>query len=82
MSFSVAEMYYFVTYPDVDLSYPKIETFVFAGNSSDEDGQNVFCFQRSEHFSKVGSVFRTDCRDRYVLLKTESDVRTCWIWKN
>lgn len=54
--YRVSEVYFFVTYPDVDMYYPLIETYVFLGmNFSDEDLVDVWYFQPVADFVEFGS---------------------------
>ncbi len=54
--FDIGQVYFRVTYPDVKMHYPLIESFVFLGmNFSDEDTEDTWYFQSAEDFSDYGS---------------------------
>jgi hypothetical protein len=52
----IGQVYFRVTYPDIGMKYPLIESFVFLGmNFSDEDLEDTWYFQSAEDFSDHGS---------------------------
>ncbi len=54
--YEVGEVYFRVTYPDAQMLYPTIETFVYLGmNFSDEDLEDTWYFQWASDFSEHGS---------------------------
>ena len=69
MKFINGEVYYRLKFPDPDLCYPLIDSFVFIGmNLSDEDQEDVWYFQFAEGYGKFGSVVDTNLGDRKVLV--------------
>lgn len=55
-TFTKGEVYFFVTYPDVKMCFPLIESYVYLGmNFSDEDLEDTWYFQSASDFSKHGS---------------------------
>lgn len=63
------EVYYRLTFADLDLLYPKVETFVFVGkNLSDEDTEDNWYFQFADGFAKSGSILESKGGDRKVSL--------------
>jgi hypothetical protein len=55
-TYVVGRVYFRVTYPDVKMHFPLIESFVFIGkNFSDEDVEDTWYFQSAEDFSDNGS---------------------------
>lgn len=52
----IGHVYYRVTYPDVKMCYPCIESFVFLGmNFSDEDIEDIWYFQSVTDYARYGS---------------------------
>ena len=69
MNFIKGEVYYRLTFPDQELLYPIIESFVFIGmNLSDEDKDDSWYFQFAHGYGKYGSVVDTNLGDRKVLV--------------
>lgn len=61
--FVVGEVYYFVTYPEVRMMYPQIETYVFLGrNLSQEDLEETWYFQSVSDYAVHGSAVRVGGR--------------------
>jgi hypothetical protein len=55
-SYVIGQVYYRVTYPDVKMLYPCIESFVFLGmNLSDEDKEDIWYFQSVTDYALHGS---------------------------
>ena len=55
-AFTKGEVYFFVTYPDIRMYYPLIESYVFLGmNFSEEDKEDTWYFQWASDFSQHGS---------------------------
>jgi hypothetical protein len=55
-SFEIGQVYFRVTYPDVKMLYPTIESFVYLGmNFSDEDVEDAWYFQPASDFGRNGS---------------------------
>ena len=58
-----------MTFPDQELLYPIIDSFVFIGmNLSDEDEKDSWYFQFAHGYGKYGSVVDTNLGDRKVLV--------------
>ena len=73
--YHVGEVYYRLTFPDVNLLYPKIETFIFVGkNLSDEDSEDTWHFQFVDGYAKYGSILESNDGDRKVCLATDKDL--------
>jgi hypothetical protein len=73
-TYQEGDVYFEVTYPDVDMCYPKIQTYVFSGTSNAEDGSQVWCFQYVESYVKYGSVLKRTGGDRVAILKKGSEL--------
>lgn len=72
--FVEGDLYYRITYPDRNLLYPSIETFVFIGqNLSDDDTMPTWYFQYAKDFGRHGSILGSDQGDRLVCTVTEED---------
>lgn len=72
--FCEGEVYYRLTFPDRDLLFPNVETFVFVGkNLSDQDKGDVWYFQASNSYARFGSIVGTKGGDRQVTLVTDQD---------
>ena len=55
-AFTQGEVYFFVTYSDVKMCYPLIESYIYLGmNFSDEDLEDTWYFQWVSDFTKHGS---------------------------
>ena len=55
-NYVIGEVYFFVTFPDSEMRYPVVETYVFLGmNFSDEDWVNTWYFQPILDFCEFGS---------------------------
>jgi hypothetical protein len=66
------EVYFFVTYPDVKMCYPLIESYVYLGmNFSDEDLEDTWYFQWASDFSKHGSALEGTERPVFCAKKDE-----------
>ena len=75
MEFIEGEVYFRITFPDVDLMYPKVESFVFVGfNLSDEDREDSWYFQFADSFARNGSVRSGGGGDRRVAILTRSEL--------
>ena len=75
MKFIKGEVYYRMTFPDKDLLYPIIESFVFIGiNLSEEDIEDSWYFQFAHGYGKYGSVIDTNLGDRKVLVLKEEQL--------
>ncbi len=73
-TFTKGDVYYRITYPDREMLFPRIESFVFVGkNLSEEDEEETCYFQLSRSFAKFGSVLENDSGDRAVTCVTEKD---------
>lgn len=73
--FRSGEVYFRLTFPDVTMAYPKIETFVFVGkNLSDEDQEDIWYFQFADSYVKFGSILETAGGDRRVRLLKQPDL--------
>ncbi|WP_428243061.1 hypothetical protein [Gynuella sp.] len=61
------DVYFMVTYPDKNLAYPVIESYVFIGRNifGDEIG-NTWYFQYSTSFGRYGSILDTEDGDRRI----------------
>jgi hypothetical protein len=58
-SFEIGQVYFRVTYPDVKMLYPSIESFVYLGmNFSDEDLEDTWYFQAALDFGRNGSALK------------------------
>jgi hypothetical protein len=58
-SFEIGQVYFRVTYPDVKMLYPSIESFVYLGmNFSDENLENTLYFQAALDFGRNGSALK------------------------
>jgi hypothetical protein len=52
----VGQVYFRLVYPDVEMHYPIIQSFVYLGmNFSDEDLEDTWYFQPARDFSQHGS---------------------------
>jgi len=72
--FTKGDVYYRITYPNIDMLYPSIETFVFIGmNLSDEDEEDTWYFQFARSYAKSGSVLESSQGDRAVVCATNKD---------
>jgi hypothetical protein len=68
-------VYYRATYPDPDMHYPGIESFVFVGkNLSDEDTEDTRYFQFADSFAKHGPIPKVGGGDRRVSYLTQSEL--------
>lgn len=69
------EVYYRLTFPDVSLRYPSVETFVFLGkNLSGDDNEDTWYFQFANDYGRFGSVLETEQGDRRVCCVSGQDV--------
>ncbi|MBS0422782.1 MAG: hypothetical protein JSR66_34060 [Proteobacteria bacterium] len=73
--FREGEVYFRVTYPDSNMHYPRIESFVFVGKSlSDEDTEETWYFQFVDSFAQYGSILEGPRGDRRVSCVNLSDL--------
>lgn len=71
--YCVGEVYFRVTYPDAEMRYPKMETFVFVGkNLGIEDSEDTWYFQFADSYAKHGSILESAGGDRRVSRATRS----------
>ena len=71
-TFAAGEIYFFVTYPDVKMCFPLIESYVYLGmNLSDEDHEDTWYFQWASDFSKYGSALEGTERPVFCAKKDE-----------
>jgi hypothetical protein len=57
IKYHYGKVYFRVSYADISMRYPNIESFVYVGkNISDEDKEDAFYFQPARDFSKYGSI--------------------------
>ena len=69
------EVYFRLTFPDIRLFYPQVETFVYVGkNLSDEDTEDTWYFQFADSYAKFGSILKSKDGDRKVCLVTHRDL--------
>ena|SRR5215469_12660315 len=73
-NYQEGEVYFEVTYPDADMCYPKIQTYVFSGHSRSEDGSQVWCFQYVDSFAKFGSILKNAGGDRVAIIKEADEL--------
>lgn len=67
-SFVLGEVYFRVTYPDPQMRYPTVESFVFLGkNLSDEDAGETWYFQPASDFGRYGSALDPGVQARPVV---------------
>ena len=72
VAFAKGEVYFYVTYPDVKMCYPLIETYVYLGmNFSDEDLEDTWYFQWASDFSEHGSALEGIERPVFCAKKNE-----------
>lgn len=61
------DVYYRITFPDVEQKFPLVESFVFLGtNLSDEDDETTWYFQFAEGYARHGSILASKGGDRRV----------------
>ena len=71
--FAVGDVYYFVTYADLTMMYPEIETYVFLGkNFSNEDVDDTLYFQPAPDYAIHGSAI--DGSERPVFCANRSEL--------
>jgi len=71
-NFSYGKVYFMVTYPDVAMAYPEIQSFVYLGkNLSDEDFDESWYFQPIDDFVRNGSALDpgSDIREALCITK-------------
>ncbi|MDJ0655549.1 MAG: hypothetical protein QNJ40_15405 [Xanthomonadales bacterium] len=69
-----SDLYFRVTYADVGMKYPLIESFVFVGkNIGCDDHSDTWYFQPARSFAMYGSVLSTDSGDRMVVAADEKE---------
>jgi hypothetical protein len=75
MNYVEGEVYFRITYPDAELLYPRVESFVFVGfNLSDEDVEDSWYFQFADSFARDGSVRTVGGGDRRVAVLTRDEL--------
>jgi hypothetical protein len=75
MDYVEGEVYFRITYPDVELLYPRVESFVFVGvNLSDEDHEDSWYFQFADSFARDGSVRTVGGGDRRVAVLNRAEL--------
>lgn len=68
MRYQKGEVYYQLTYPEIRMLYPNIQSFVFVGkNLSPEDENDIWYFQFSDSYARYGSILDSDRGDRKVI---------------
>lgn len=73
-TFKLGEVYFRVTYPDRDLLYPGIESFVYIGkNLSDEDVDETLYFQFSSNYGRKGIASQTGTSEDLMICVTSQD---------
>ena len=73
--FLEGEVYYRLTFPDTNLLYPQVQSFVFVGkNLSDDDTENSWYFQFVDSYAKCGSILKTKGGDRKISIVTRDDL--------
>lgn len=74
-TYEVDEVYFRLTFPDRELCYPQVESFVFVGmNLSDEDKEDTWYFQYSSDYARNGSITRGAPAGQRVCLATKRDL--------
>ena len=69
MNFIKGEVYFRLKFPDPEMLYPLIDSFVYIGvNLSDQDQEDSWYFQFADGYGKFGSVVDTHLGDRKVLV--------------
>jgi hypothetical protein len=77
--FLVGEVYYMPTYPDPELCYPSIQSFVYLGmNFSNEDVEDTWYFQPAAEFAEFGSAVDRSFSGKFpqVLCENEKGLRS------
>ena len=73
--YSVGDVYFRLVYPDADLLYPLIQSFVFVGmNLSEEDDEETWYFQFAEDYAKYGSILESSQCEQRVSCELRSTV--------
>ena len=73
--YTEGEIYFRLVYPDPDLLYPEIESFVYIGmNLSDEDSEDTWYFQFSNDYAKNGSFLESKLGDCKVCCLTSNEL--------
>jgi hypothetical protein len=68
-------VYFRLTYPDREMRYPQVESFVFVGkNLSDEDSEDTWYFQFSSDYARNGSTRKGAAERQRVTLATIRDL--------
>lgn len=69
--FREGEVYFRVTYPDRNMHYPQIESFVFVGkNMSDDDKEDTWYFQFLESYARA-QTRKLKANERLFMLATK-----------
>ncbi|MCU7853102.1 MAG: hypothetical protein KZQ80_12920 [Candidatus Thiodiazotropha sp. (ex Monitilora ramsayi)] len=69
------EVYFRLVYPDVDMSYPIVQSFVYVGkNLSDEDQEDTWYFQFADDYAQFGSFIDSSQGERRVCCETQTTV--------
>lgn len=73
-SYVPGEVYFRVTYPDREMLYICIESFVFLDkHRADAESEEVWYFQSASDYGRFGSAFRPRARDRPVVCATADE---------
>jgi hypothetical protein len=74
--YTEGEVYFRLTYPDAELLFPLMDTFVFVGkNLGDQDTEDTWYFQFADSYAKSGSILKSKGGDRKVCVATRRDLR-------
>lgn len=74
-TFEEGQVYFMVTYPDVAMAYPEVQSFVYLGkNLSDEDDEDCWYFQDLNDYVKNGSALLPASKTREALCITKETI--------
>jgi hypothetical protein len=73
--FEDGQLYFMVTYPDVDMAYPEIKSFIYLGkNISDEDEEDSWYFQPCDDYVSNGSALNPGPEIREAICITKETI--------
>ena len=71
---TVGQVYFRVTYKDVKMTLPVVESLVYVGkNLSAQDTEDAWYFQFMDGYAEFGSIAETDAGDRSVYIVSAKD---------
>jgi hypothetical protein len=76
-NFEDGQVYFMVTYPDVAMAYPEVQSFVYLGkNLSDEDDEDSWYFQPLNDYVKNGSALMPSSEIREAICITKETIES------